>query len=304
MTATVPVALFAYTRPDLLTRTLQSLKENDIPLIYAFSDGARQATDEPLVQQVRTILRAVTWARVVLVEREKNLGLGTNIVSGTTEVLTNHDAVIVCEDDLVAVPGTVAWLSAALDHYRDDDRVMSVSGWTHPRVTPPGIGSAPFFSPRVNTLFWGTWARAWRGMDTGSASGRLSAYATAGGDPAAYGADLPLQAAAERERNIWAVRFIADHMARQGLSLCPPWSMVEHIGYDARATNAVHDPTWYQPAPGRAAPIPAVWPEPAEHPAIAGLWRAAVEVELAAGAPPSFFARVRRRLRRMFGARD
>jgi len=304
MTAIVPIALFGYRRADLLARTLAALRHNGVTLIHAFSDGPRDASDDAQVAEVRRLLRAVDWADLRLVERESNLGLGRSLVDGVTAVLAQHDSVIVCEDDLVAVPGTVAWLSAALDHYRDDSRVMSVSAWTHPRVTPRDVGAAPFFSARVNTLFWGTWARGWRGMDVGSAADRLAEFARGGGDPAAYGADIPTQAAGERARNIWAVRFIAQHLAQHTLSLCPPWTMVEHIGYDPRATNAVSDPTWEQAAPRKAAPIPARWPASVEHPAVARLWREAVEVELAAGRAPSLVARIVRRVRHLLDADD
>ena len=293
-----PIALFAFRRPDLLARTLDALRANGVTRVHAFSDGPRDAADVPAVTEVRRVLAAADWAEVRVIERSHNLGLGASIIAGVSAVLAEHEAVIVCEDDLVAVPGAVAWLAAALDRYRDDARVLSVSAWTHPRVTPRDVGDGPFFSARVNTLFWGTWARAWRGMETGTASERLAAYAARGGDVARYGADLPMQAAVERTRNIWAVRFIAQHLALGGLSVCPPWTMVQHVGYELRATNAVHDPTWDQPPPARAAPIPATWPEPVEHPDVARLWREAVAVELAAGRPPGLVRRAAAAARR------
>ena len=299
MTTTVPIALFAFRRPDLLGRTLDALRANDVRVIHAFSDGARDAADVEGVSQVRQMLRAVDWADVRLVERERNLGLGHSIVSGVSAVLVEHNAVIVCEDDVVAVPGTVAWLSAALAHYRDNPKVMSVSAWTHPHVTPPELGSAPFFSGRVNTLFWGTWARSWRGMESGTASELLAEYSARGGDPSAYGVDIPAQAAVERERNIWAVRFIAQHMAHGGLSLCPPWTMVEHIGYEPRATNAVHDPLWHQPPPRGVVPVPAAWPDPVEHSGIAELWRKIAAVEHDGRRQPSMVQRLQRKLTRL-----
>jgi hypothetical protein len=53
----IPVALFAYARPDYLRKTLACLRENQVPLIYAFSDGP-PAPDKALqVDQVREILR-------------------------------------------------------------------------------------------------------------------------------------------------------------------------------------------------------------------------------------------------------
>lgn len=40
----IPIVLFAYARPDHLSRTLECLKINQVPLIYAFSDD-RQSSE-------------------------------------------------------------------------------------------------------------------------------------------------------------------------------------------------------------------------------------------------------------------
>ena len=301
MSDITPVALFAHARPDLLARTLEGLRANAVPLIYAFSDGSRNETESAHVAAVRNVLRNITWAEVVHVERSENFGLYRSVLAGVTYVFERHEAAIICEDDLLVAPGAYRYLTAALDHYRDDPRVFSVSGWTHARVTPAGVGDQPFFSHRVNTLFWGAYAQAWQGMDHGSASERLARYAASGADPGSYGADLPLYAAAEDTINHWDVRFIVDHLARGGLSLCPPWTMVEHMGYDPRATNARADPTWDAPIARAAPPIPSVWPTAEEHPEIAILWRRAVEIEMAAGRPRGWQARLRDVLQRLRG---
>jgi hypothetical protein len=294
-----PVALFAHARPDLLVRTLEGLRANAVPLIYAFSDGSRNEMESVHVAAVRTVLHNIEWAEVVHVERPKNLGLYRSILTGVTHVFERHLTAIICEEDLLVAPGAYRYLTAALDHYRDDPRVFSVGAWTHTRVTPAGVGDQPYFSHRVNTLFWGAYAQSWQGMDHGSASERLARYAAGGGDPASYGADLPLYAAAEDTINHWDARFIADHLARGGLSLCPPWTMVEHLGYDLRATNARSDPTWEAPIKRAAPPIPSIWPAVEEHPEIAALWRRAVEVEMAAGQPRGWRARLRAAFHRL-----
>ena len=299
MSDVTPVVLFAHARPDLLARTLEGLRANAVPLIYAFSDGPRTESEIVSVTAVRAVLHDVAWAEVVHVERMHNLGLGRSILAGVTQVFERHDTAIVCEDDLLVAPGAYQYLTAALDHYHDDPRVFSASAWTHARVTPTTVGDQPFFSRRVNTLFWGAYARSWQGMGRGTAADRLGRYVSQGGDCASYGADLPVYAASEGTRNLWAVRFIADHLARGGLSLCPPWTMVEHLGYDSRATNARSDPTWDAPIERAAPPIPSIWPAVEEHPEIAVLWRRGVEVEMAAGRPRGWRARLRAALQRL-----
>ena len=53
MTNLIPVVLFVYARPDHLRQTLDCLRENHVPLIYAFSDGPRTPDKVPAVAQVR-----------------------------------------------------------------------------------------------------------------------------------------------------------------------------------------------------------------------------------------------------------
>jgi hypothetical protein len=273
MSDTIPVVLFTYARGAHLERVLSCLRENAVPLLLVYADAAKGPSDAPAVEAVRARLRAIDWCECHVVERERNLGLGRNILAGVTEIAARHDSFIVWEDDLVCVPGTYAWLAAALRHYRDDVRVMSVTGWTHPRGTPSDVGDAPYFDGRAECWVWGSWARAWRGMTDATAEEKMRGAEVRGIRRAAYGADLPRMARDEAARNIWAVRWLYHHLQQGGLCLRPPWSMVEHIGFDASATNASGaGAEWSNPPLRAAPPIPPAWPEPRENPACRRLW--------------------------------
>src|SRR4051794_38406931 len=102
----VPVVLFAYARPEHLARVLACLKENRVPLILAYADAAKSTSDAGNVAEVRRLIRAIDWCEVHLTERDRNVGLGRNILGGLAEVSSRHDAFIVWEDDLICVPGT------------------------------------------------------------------------------------------------------------------------------------------------------------------------------------------------------
>jgi len=261
----VPVALFAYARPRHLIRTLECLRGNRVPRIYAFSDGPKTPEQRANVDEVRRLLRAVDWCEMSIVERQENLGLGESIRAGVADVLSRHEAVLVFEDDLICVDGTYAYLTAALEHYGNDTRVMSVTGWTHPRITPGDVEDQPFFDGRAECLVWGTWRRAWEGMEQDALT-LMRRCQQKGVDPYSYGSDLVQMAQTERERNIWAVRFLYLHLLNGGLCLRPPHSLVEHIGFDADATNAVADNGWANPPLRPCPPPPVMWPDAVEHP--------------------------------------
>jgi hypothetical protein len=268
-----PVILFAYARPDTLARTLDCLRRAEVPKIYAFCDGPKSTAVATQVEQVRALLRRVDWTAIEIVERTENMGLGRSIQAGVEQVLAKHDSIIVFEDDLLCSPTTYRYLAAALAHYRDMPAVMSVTGWTHPRVTPAGVGDEPYFDGRAESLVWGTWRRAWRGMER-DANTLVMECRERGIDPYRYGADLVDMVAREHVRNLWAVRWVYLHILNGGLCLRPPRSMVNHIGIDDRATNASGEVWWENPHLA-SCEVPQRWPDPVEHPDCPALWRRA-----------------------------
>jgi hypothetical protein len=267
----IPVVLFAYARPDHLRRTLACLRANNIPLLYVFADGPRTPDVAERVNDTRNILRMIDWCEVHYVERAENLGLGKSILTGVTEIFKKHETIIVFEDDLICVPGTYQYLCAALEHYKDDPRVMSVTGFNSPDNTPHNINNQPYFDGRSECWVWGAWSRAWEGMDI-PAKTLMTNCKKKGIDVYKYGANLPRMAKVEIEQNIWAVRFLYLHILKGGLCLRPPYSMVEHIGYDNLATNTkVIVP--FTPPLRKCPPIPVNWPESFENSECPIVWQ-------------------------------
>ena len=297
MSGIVPVALFAYRRPDLLARTLESLRVNRVPLVYAWSDGPRDASVEADVAAVRALLRQVAWTKVVLVEQARNVGVAASELGGISRVLEEHAEVVAVEEDLEFGPGTYDFLLAGLAHYRDDPCVMGVTAWNHPRVTPADVTAAPYFCGRMSGLMWGTWRRAWAGVADRPATEFAARCAASGIDVTRYGDDLRDSVKHEEAYGMWDLRFNLHMLAARGLFLWPARSMVAHTGYEPRATNSPNAAGW-EDSPSPAPPVGSIaWPEVREHPGSAELWRRAVN----APPRPSPFARIRRRLRRLWG---
>jgi hypothetical protein len=272
MNRIIPVVLFTYSRPDHLRKTLACLHENSIPLLYVFADGPKSPELAERVGEVRNVLYAIDWCEVRLVERNENLGLGKSILTGVTEVFRQHETAIVFEDDLICVPGTYQYLCAALEYYKDNPNVMSVTGWTHPLVTPKSVSDQPYFDGRSESLGWGTWSSVWRGMEQDALT-LLDFCRNKNIDINRYGADLLIKAKNEQEMNIWSVRFRCLHMLLGGLCMRPPHSMVDHIGFDELGTNATGPSKWSHNELQKAPKIPLEWPDGIENPECSKLWR-------------------------------
>jgi hypothetical protein len=274
----IPVVLFVYRRPDILQRVLECFRADGVPLLHIFSDGPRDASSAIEVAAVRNLVRSIDWCECVVEERSTNLGLGVSVKQGVRAALQQYGSAIIFEDDLISVPGTYRYLASALHHYENDPRVMSVTAWTHPRIIPDHIGINPYFDGKAECWAWGTWARAWEGMDD-PAVAIMQECMEVGLDIEKYGSDLPKMAAAAERKNLWAVGWFYHHMRRKGLCLRPPWSMVDQICWEeSRSTTSTPEMMeWANPPLRPCPPIPDTWPEPVEHPLCASLWRQAID---------------------------
>lgn len=276
--STIPVVLFVYRRPDILQRVLECFQADQVPMLHIFSDGPGTSAIAEEVEQVRSLIHAIDWCPCVIEESPTNLGLGVSVKRGVTKALRLYGSVIVFEDDLISVPGTYHYLASALQGYADDERVMSVTAWTHPRIIPPDLAAQPYFDGKAECWAWGTWARAWQGMDEPALS-IMHDCQHMGIDIEKYGTDMPKMAAEAEMKNLWAIGWWYHHMRHDGLCLRPPWSMVDTICWEEeRSTTALPSMMgWANPPLQPSPPIPEIWSEPAEHPLCAPLWRKAID---------------------------
>ncbi len=270
----VPVVVFAYARPQFLERTLAALEREEVPLVYVFCDGPKTEQERALTREVRAIAERATRHERVVIVRDHNWGLGRSILSGVTDVLRKHPWVVVLEDDLEFAAGTYRYFCTALERYRDEPRVMSVTGWTHPRVTPTVLSTDAYFDGRAESWSFATWARAWQGMDQ-PAHSKYAQCRKLGLDPYRYGKDLAAMVRAEVPSNLWAVRFAYHHLLNDGLCLRPRRSLVNHVGFDTFATNAPNTQHWLNAELPAMAQAIERWPEPVESYECPGLWQRA-----------------------------
>jgi GT2 family glycosyltransferase len=157
----IPIALFAYKRVEHLALTLDALKKNSVPLIYAFSDGPKSKDDINEVKSVRDLLRKIDWCKVIYFEEDHNLGLGKSIRKGISRVFEDFEKVIVIEDDIVMRPGAFKYTVDALNYYENHEEVMSVSMWADPFISQ-NCQKNGFFSERFVCWGWGTYKKYWK----------------------------------------------------------------------------------------------------------------------------------------------
>ncbi|HEV2295338.1 MAG TPA: glycosyltransferase [Tepidisphaeraceae bacterium] len=236
-----PVALFGYNRPDHLAKTVEHLRANlfaDQTDLYLFSDAAKDAAAEPGVRAVRRLAHEVVGFRsVTVVERQKNWGLRRSLISGVSQVASEHGMVVVVEDDIVTSPHFLRYMNEALRFYTDFETVGSVSAYAPPTVTAkaqlrPGD---TFFHYRVNCWGWATWWSRWRRANWEPENWqRYLEQRGAAALLARGGSDLPnmFRDSMEGRNQSWMARWYYNCFLHGMLTLYPGESLVDNIGFD------------------------------------------------------------------------
>jgi hypothetical protein len=170
MEQTYPVAIFTYNRLDTLRQTVDCLLHNTLApqtSIYVFSDGPKadsrsQSTVAAVrfyLEQLRTSQSGKGFHEVNLIFRPQNIYLERNITEGLAQLLTDHEAAIVIEDDICTGPYYLQYMNDALHFYRDNSKVMHVAGFTNLNIPEKGD---VYFTPHMSGWGWGTWADRWQ----------------------------------------------------------------------------------------------------------------------------------------------
>lgn len=166
------VVLFAFNRPEHLSRSLAALAGNDLAAeseLTIYCDGPRNENDLRQTEAVREVAcRATGFKSVTIVAREQNLGCAASVIDGVTRSFTEHSKLAIFEDDVLTSPHTLSFLANCLEKYEENQSVFSISAWS----PPPSLLKIPatypygaYFIPRCNVWGWGTWRERWKRVD-------------------------------------------------------------------------------------------------------------------------------------------
>lgn len=238
-----PIALFVYARPAHTQRTLAMLAANrgaEESDVIVFADGSRGPDSDAGVAAVRAVVRAAKGFRSVVVhERPQNYGLARNIIDGVSQVLAEHETVIVVEDDMETSPGFLDYINGGLRYFAEDERVASIHGYVY--AMEDELPEA-FFIRGADCWGWGTWRRAWRMFEPDGAKllaelkrrdlTRLFDF------DGTYPYTEMLRRQIDGKVNSWAIRWYASAFLAGALTLYPRRSFVRNIGFDGSGVHS------------------------------------------------------------------
>jgi hypothetical protein len=241
-----PVAFLIFNRPEKTRLVFNEIARARPRKLLIIADGPR--ADRPgeaeKVQLTRAIVENVDWDCEVLTNYSAvNLGMNGRTISGLNWVFETVGEAIFLEDDCLPHPSFFRYCDELLERYRDDERIMMISGdnfMGDHRVTPYSY----FFSHYTGTWGWATWRRAWKYLDVGMdlwpalRDTSLVRDRVGNGSNTAYWRYV-LDGVASGSIKSWDFNWLFACWAQNGLSIIPSGNLITNIGFGAEATNLV-----------------------------------------------------------------
>lgn len=162
---TTPVAFFIFNRPDLTLRVFERIRDAKPQKLFIIADGARFPEEENKCKEARNIVEKIDWdCEVLTAFSDVNLGCKLRLSSGLDWVFSKVDEAIILEDDCLPDPTFFKFCSELLEYYRNDERVMMISGDNF-CLGNQRTHYSYYFSRYINVWGWATWKRAWQYYD-------------------------------------------------------------------------------------------------------------------------------------------
>ena len=239
-----PVALFVFNRPKLTSQVFERVRAVRPRRLLVVADGPRptRPEDVQLCEATRKIVTSPDWQCDLLTNfAEENLGCRGRMASGLDWVFQQCSEAIILEDDCLPHSSFFRFCSEMLSHYREDARIMHVTGNNFQGGKHRGDGSY-FFSRYPCIWGWASWSRAWRYF-----------YSTFPSWPLAR-KDQWLESILENplelkywtsifdrvyrgEINSWAYQWVFTCWSQSGLSIQPNENLVSNIGVGTDSTH-------------------------------------------------------------------
>jgi len=259
MSTRSPVLFLVFNRPDTTKRVFEEIRAAQPPRLYVAADGPR--TGRPgEVERCQAVLRiatAVDWpCELVTLFRLENLGCKTAVSSAISWFFENEPEGIILEDDCVPDRTFFRYCDALLERYRDDDRVMCISGDNF--ISSHWLPEESYYFSRYAHIWgWASWARAWKHykVDLREELDETIEKVLERGFPESravrdYWLEILLRVAAGRI-DTWDYQWSYALWRRQGLSCMPRFNLITNIGFGLGATHTIR-------AESRLAALPVV----------------------------------------------
>jgi len=162
-----PILFIIFNRPDTTKIVFNEIRKIKPKVLYVSADGPRKSRmgEEEKCKLAREVIESVNWeCNVRKLYNEENLGCKNAVSNAITWFFENEEQGIILEDDVVPNKSFFNFTSTLLSHYKNNSKVMHISG-NNFLGNKTKINSSYYFSIYPHIWGWATWRRAWKLFD-------------------------------------------------------------------------------------------------------------------------------------------
>ena len=241
-----PVLLLFFNRPGHAAAVMSRVREARPARVYVHVDGPRQGRDDDMLntEACHMLVRGIDWpCEVHMLFREQNMGLREGVGDALNWFFSREEYGIVLEDDCLPDSSFFPYCEELLLRYRNDERIMHVTGSNVAEKHTAHLGESYFFSRFSLVWGWASWRRAWEKMSPDLEG--LGEFDEAGciralipGHMAQTYMTDKFRVTSRKENNSWAYAWFYSILKNDGLCIIPKINLIENVGVgDIDATN-------------------------------------------------------------------
>ncbi|MFL5812871.1 MAG: hypothetical protein ACJ763_04790 [Bdellovibrionia bacterium] len=202
-----PVLLVLFNREDTTSQVFEAIRRQRPAKLFISADGPRLNVpgEAEACQRARAVVDHIDWPCEVHKRfLTENVGCARGVSEAISWFFDHVDEGIIFEDDCLPDPSFFRFATEILEKYRNEPRIMHISGNNFLFGKKRGNASY-YFSHWTHNWGWATWKRAWKYFD------------------------INLLPESER-KHIWDAQWRMSVEKRGGLAIAPNVNLVSNIG--------------------------------------------------------------------------
>jgi hypothetical protein len=246
MSLSTPVAFIIFNRPEITKKVFAAIRQAKPEKLLVIADGPRFPEEAEKCKKTREIVNQIDWKCEVLTNfSEINLGCKQRVSSGIDWVFSEVEEAIILEDDCLPAPSFFSFCQTLLEYYRDDKRIMVISG---DNFVEYKSDYSYRFSKYSHTWGWASWRRAWQYYDVEIKSwpkykqeNLLSSVCEHPAEQKYWTEIFDKIFAGTINASCWDYQWNYICWTQSGLSVLPNSNLISNIGFGSDATHTIDD---------------------------------------------------------------
>jgi hypothetical protein len=238
-----PILFLIFNRSDTSERVFDAIRKAQPARLYVAADGPRDGNENDLLNcpKTRAVINVDWDCEVKLLFREKNLGCKQAVSQAITWFFEQEEQGIILEDDCLPHPSFFPYCETLLEYYKNEEKVMLISGDNFQNRNVRGEGSY-YFSQYTHIWGWASWRRAWKHYDVNMESypafkseNRISrVFANQGAQRYWM---KKLEKTYQKGVNTWDYQWMYAIWNQGGLTALPNKNLISNIGFLTGGTH-------------------------------------------------------------------